>query len=127
MPARILVVDDDPLAAELICEILRSAGMDASFLTSSTEAAEAKRERGTNSRSRVLFSPSRNQIQRNPAMIAAPFKRFTSSRVVTNASQVKDRRENWFRKRRISASKEFISTRKILQILPLSYPSARPP
>ncbi len=40
MPARTLVVDDDPLAGELICEILRSAGMDASFLTSSTEAAE---------------------------------------------------------------------------------------
>lgn len=39
MPARILVVDDDPLNAELICEILRSAGMDASFLTSSSEAA----------------------------------------------------------------------------------------
>jgi CheY-like chemotaxis protein len=39
LPARILVVDDDPLAGELICEILRSAGMDASFLTSSTEAA----------------------------------------------------------------------------------------
>ena len=46
MPARILVVDDDPLAGELICEILRSAGMDASFLTSSTEAAERlKREK----------------------------------------------------------------------------------
>jgi len=40
LPARILVVDDDPLTGELICEILRSAGMDASFLTSSTEAAE---------------------------------------------------------------------------------------
>ena len=39
MPAKILVVDDDPLTCELICEILRSAGMDASFLTSSTEAA----------------------------------------------------------------------------------------
>jgi CheY-like chemotaxis protein len=39
LPARILVVDDDPPTAELICEILRSAGMDASFLTSSTEAA----------------------------------------------------------------------------------------
>jgi DNA-binding response OmpR family regulator len=32
-------VDDDPPAGELICEILRSAGMDASFLTSSIEAA----------------------------------------------------------------------------------------
>jgi len=40
LPARILVVDDDPLAGELICEILRSAGMDAGFLTSSSEAAE---------------------------------------------------------------------------------------
>jgi CheY-like chemotaxis protein len=39
LPPQILVVDDDPLAGELICEILRSAGMDASFLTSSTEAA----------------------------------------------------------------------------------------
>jgi CheY-like chemotaxis protein len=39
LPARILVVDDDPLTGELICEILRSAGMDASFLTSSTDAA----------------------------------------------------------------------------------------
>jgi CheY-like chemotaxis protein len=46
LPARILVVDDDPLNAELICEILRSAGMDASFLTSSTEAAaRLKREK----------------------------------------------------------------------------------
>ncbi len=46
MSARILVVDDDSLAGELICEILRSAGMDASFLTSSTEAAELlKREK----------------------------------------------------------------------------------
>ncbi len=40
MPARILVVDDDPLTGELICEILRSAGMDAGFLTSSSEAAD---------------------------------------------------------------------------------------
>ena len=39
MPAKVLVVDDDPLSGELICEILRSAGMDASFLTSSIEAA----------------------------------------------------------------------------------------
>lgn len=39
MPAKVLVVDDDPLSGELICEILRSAGMDASYLTSSTEAA----------------------------------------------------------------------------------------
>jgi PleD family two-component response regulator len=46
LPARILVVDDDPLSAELICEILRSAGLDASFLTSSAEAAaRLKRER----------------------------------------------------------------------------------
>ncbi len=46
MPARILVVDDDPLNAELICKILRSAGIDASFLTSSTEsAARLKREK----------------------------------------------------------------------------------
>ncbi len=46
MPARVLVVDDDPLAGELICEILRSAGMDARFLTSSVEAAELlKREK----------------------------------------------------------------------------------
>ena len=46
MPARILVVDDDPLTAELICEILLSASIDASFLTSSSEAAERlKREK----------------------------------------------------------------------------------
>jgi len=46
LPARILVVDDDPLSAELICEILRSAGLDASFLTSSAEAAaRLKREK----------------------------------------------------------------------------------
>jgi DNA-binding response OmpR family regulator len=46
LPARILVVDDDPLTSELICEILRSAGMDASFLTSSSDAAELlKREK----------------------------------------------------------------------------------
>jgi len=46
LPARVLVVDDDPLAGELICEILRSAGMDASFITDSTEAAELlKREK----------------------------------------------------------------------------------
>jgi CheY-like chemotaxis protein len=46
LPARVLVVDDDPLSGELICEILRSAGMDAGFLTSSSEAAERlKREK----------------------------------------------------------------------------------
>jgi len=46
LPARILVVDDDPLTAELICEILLSASIDASFLTSSSEAAERlKREK----------------------------------------------------------------------------------
>jgi CheY-like chemotaxis protein len=46
LPARILVVDDDPLTGELICEILRSAGADAGFLTSSSEAAERlKREK----------------------------------------------------------------------------------
>ncbi len=46
MPARVLVVDDDPPSGELICEILRSAGMEASFLASSTEAAELlKREK----------------------------------------------------------------------------------
>ncbi len=46
MPARILVVDDDPLNGELISEILSSAGMDTSFLTSSVEAAgRLKREK----------------------------------------------------------------------------------
>jgi CheY-like chemotaxis protein len=46
LPARVLVVDDDPPCGELICEILRSAGMDAGFLTSSSEAAERlKREK----------------------------------------------------------------------------------
>jgi DNA-binding response OmpR family regulator len=46
LPARVLIVEDDPLAGELICEIVCSAGMDASFLTSSTEAAELlKREK----------------------------------------------------------------------------------
>ena len=46
MAARSLVVDDDPLSGELISEILRSAGMDASFLTNSAEAAERlKREK----------------------------------------------------------------------------------
>jgi len=46
LPARILVVDDDPLTGELISEILCSAGMDASFLASSAEAAERlKREK----------------------------------------------------------------------------------
>jgi CheY-like chemotaxis protein len=46
LPARVLVVDDDPLTCELICEILRSADMDASFLISSTDAAELlKREK----------------------------------------------------------------------------------
>ncbi|HXN52417.1 MAG TPA: response regulator [Candidatus Acidoferrum sp.] len=46
MSARVLVVDDDPLTGELIGEILRSAGMDASFLTSSIEAAgRLKREK----------------------------------------------------------------------------------
>jgi CheY-like chemotaxis protein len=46
LPAGILVADDDPLSAELICEILCSAGMDGSFLNSSTEAvARLKREK----------------------------------------------------------------------------------
>lgn len=43
MPARVLVVDDDPPTCELICEITRSAGMEASFLTDSAEAAERLR------------------------------------------------------------------------------------
>jgi len=46
LPARILVVDDDPLTGELISEILCSAGMDATFLAGSAEAAERlKREK----------------------------------------------------------------------------------
>lgn len=46
MPPRILVVDDDPVTCELVCEILNTAGMDASFLTSSIEAAgRLKREK----------------------------------------------------------------------------------
>jgi len=46
LPARFLVVDDDPLNGELISEILSSAGMDTSFLTSSVEAAgRLKREK----------------------------------------------------------------------------------
>lgn len=44
MTARVLVVEDDPLAGELISEILRSAGTDASFLTNSAEAAERLRQ-----------------------------------------------------------------------------------
>jgi CheY-like chemotaxis protein len=40
LPARILVVDDDPIACELIREILRSAKMEASSLTNSAEAQE---------------------------------------------------------------------------------------
>ncbi len=40
MPAQILVVDDDRPTCELICEILRSAGMEANSVTDSAEAAE---------------------------------------------------------------------------------------
>src|SRR6266852_8506614 len=40
VPAHVLVVDDDPLTCELICEILRSAGMEANSVTDSAEAAE---------------------------------------------------------------------------------------
>jgi CheY-like chemotaxis protein len=43
LPARVLVVDDDPLTCELICEILSSTGMDASSVTDSAEAAERLR------------------------------------------------------------------------------------
>ncbi len=39
MPAKVLVVDDDPLTCELIREILCSAGMKATSLTDSAEAA----------------------------------------------------------------------------------------
>lgn len=46
LPAQILVVDDDPLTCELICEILRSAGMEANSVTDSAQAAERlRRER----------------------------------------------------------------------------------
>jgi len=46
LPAHILVVDDDPLTCELICEILLSAGMGADSVTDSAEAAERlKREK----------------------------------------------------------------------------------
>jgi CheY-like chemotaxis protein len=40
LPAQILVVDDDRPTCELICEILRSAGMEANSVTDSAEAAE---------------------------------------------------------------------------------------
>lgn len=40
MRAQILVVDDDAASCELIAELLRSAGFEASSLTSSAEAAE---------------------------------------------------------------------------------------
>ena len=39
MPSQILVVDDDALTCELICEVLRSAGMDANSMTDSPAAA----------------------------------------------------------------------------------------
>ena len=40
MPVQVLVVDDDPLTCELICEILRSTGMEANSVTDSAEAAD---------------------------------------------------------------------------------------
>jgi CheY-like chemotaxis protein len=43
LPAKILVVDDDALTCELICEILSSAGMEANSVTDSSEAAERLR------------------------------------------------------------------------------------
>jgi CheY-like chemotaxis protein len=43
LPAQILVVDDDPLTCELICEILRSAGMEANSVNDGAEAAERLR------------------------------------------------------------------------------------
>jgi len=43
VPARVLVVDDDALTCELIREILCSAGMEATSLTDSTEAASRLR------------------------------------------------------------------------------------
>jgi CheY-like chemotaxis protein len=43
LPARVLVVDDDPLTCELICEVLRSAEFEAASLTDSAEAAERLR------------------------------------------------------------------------------------
>jgi CheY-like chemotaxis protein len=43
LPPRVLVVDDDPLTCELICEILRSAECEAASLTDSVEAAERLR------------------------------------------------------------------------------------
>jgi len=42
-PVQVLVVDDDPLTCELICEILRSTGMEANSVTDSAEAAEQLR------------------------------------------------------------------------------------
>jgi CheY-like chemotaxis protein len=43
VPAQVLVVDDDPLTCELICEILRSTGMEANSVTDSAEAAKRLR------------------------------------------------------------------------------------
>jgi uncharacterized protein (TIGR02266 family) len=43
LSARVLVVDDDPLTCELICEILLSAGMGADSVTDSGEAAKRLR------------------------------------------------------------------------------------
>src|SRR6266851_7713667 len=51
MPARVLVVDDHAPSCELIAEILRSAGFDASSLTNSREAAE----RLTNEKFHAVF------------------------------------------------------------------------
>jgi len=44
LPSQVLVVDDDPLTCELICEVLRSAGMDANSTTDSTAAASRLRK-----------------------------------------------------------------------------------
>lgn len=44
MREQILVVDDDSLTCELICEILLSAGMEANSVTDSAEAAERLRQ-----------------------------------------------------------------------------------
>lgn len=63
MPAQILVVDDDPLTCELICEILRSAGMEANFVTESAEAAERLRREKFHAVFLDMRMPSPNGIE----------------------------------------------------------------
>lgn len=88
MPAQILVVDDDPLTCELICEILRSAGMEANSVTDSAVAAERLRQEKFHAVFLDMRMPPPNGIE---LARQVRFSRVNASTVIVMISGEEDR------------------------------------